>query len=397
MLPILRSAAVLACTFGLVAEAQQPTQANRLAPPSDAQVAEAPQLVPRSEEERRGASRVSHEIVLNVLVTDAAGQPIRGLQESNFTILDNGEDRPIMMFRPAQPAHVVLLLDAVNGSRGSYTAERRAVEKYLESRNAPLAFPVAIAWLAASGIAVNAESQDPMTLLNQVRGASGMHTSRDPEQETAQELGDLTAAPGTILPSDSHAQKVYFGSSEKSRRFVLSVDALTQFAVHEQNVPGRIVVVWVGAGWPLLTGPEFRPDTGEIRARFFARIADLSNALRDAQVTVNAVASPGLLRDAGRSSGDYAPYIGAVTTPDQASAAHLALPVLAVGSGGEVLDRNKDMASAIAQCLSGVDAWYSLVFQSRPSTRPDEYRSLRVRVNIPGAVVRTNTGYYAQP
>ncbi|HKO12940.1 MAG TPA: VWA domain-containing protein [Acidobacteriaceae bacterium] len=354
---------------------------------------EAPQLVPRSEEERRGASRRSHEIVLNVHVTDAAGQAIRGLQESNFTILDNGEDRPIMMFRQAQPPHVVLLLDAVNGSGASYAAERKAVEKYLGSRNTPLAFPVAIGWLSAAGIDVHAESQDPMVLLNQVRGASGIQTWTNPEQDE----GDFVAAPGTIMPSGLHAEERYAGLSDKNRRFVLSVDALTRFALHEQDVPGRIVVVWIGAGWPLLTGPAFRPDTGEMRARFFARLADLSNALRDAQVTLNAVASPGLLRDAGRASGDYAPYLGTVTAPDQASAAHLALPVLATESGGEVLDQEKDMASAIAQCLSGVDTWYSLVFQSRPSTRPDEYRPLQVRVNIPGAVVRTNTGYYAEP
>lgn len=393
MLPVVRSAAVLIFAFSLLAEAQQSSQNKQLPLRSDLpEAGQAPQLVPRSEEARRGASRRSHEIVLNVLVTDAAGQTIRGLQENNFTILDNGEDRPIMMFRPAQPPHVVLLLDAVNGSRASYAAERKAVEKYLGSRNTPLAFPVAIGLLSAAGIDVNPESQDPMVLLNQVRGASGIQTWKKPEQD-----GDFVTAPGTIMPSGLHAEERYAGLSDKNRRFVLSVDALTRFALHEQDVPGRIVVVWIGAGWPLLTGPEFSADTSEMRARFFARIADLSNALRDAQVTLNAVASPGLLRNADRASGDYAPYLGAVTAPDQASAAHLALPVLAAASGGEVLDRDKDMASAIGSCLAGIDSWYSLVFQSRPSSQPDEYRSLRVRVNIPGAVVRTNTGYYAEP
>lgn len=192
-------------------------------------------------------------------------------------------------------------------------------------------------------------------------------------------------------------QKLDLGWTSQNQRFVLSVDALTQFAIRAQQIPGRIVVIWLGVGWPLLAGPGFLPDSPEARTSFFDRIADLSSDLRDAQVTLNAVASPDLLRDARLSAGYYNPLLAGVTAPGQASAAHLALPVLAVHSGGEVLDTEKDIPSAIEDCLARIDSGYMLSFQSHPSSQPDEYRSLQVNVSRPELHVRTVTGYYAQP
>jgi VWFA-related protein len=397
MLQTPRNTVVLICGLALVSQAQQPdpkpevqSQANRPV------AAEASGLIPRSADDRRRASLASHEIVLNVLVKDAAGKPVRGLTESNFTIVD-GRAEPIALFRPAQPPHVILLLDAVNGGRWSFSTERKAVEKYPTSRNTSFSFPVSIGWLSPLGIHLNPESQDPKTLLSQIRAASSVHTWEGSDQPTAHEVGGISASASTILPSDMHAETIDLGSSDKNRRFVLSVDALTNLALKEQNAPGRIVVLWLGAGWPTLTGPGFLLDTADKKDRFFARIADLLNDLRESQITLNEVASLELLRESGVSKEDFVPLMAPVTASSQATAANLALPVLAVQSGGEVLNQGKDMSSAIAECLAGIHSWYMMAFQSLPSREPDEYRPLQVTVDRPGVVVRTNAGYYAQP
>ncbi len=394
----LRCVAVLTLGLALLSPAQQRNQ-QTASPGQSTQPAAgaAPGLIRRSEKERRQENLAAHEIVLNVLVRDAAGKAVRGLAENNFTILDDGKAQPITFFRPAQPPHVVLMLDGVNGSHWSYAAECRAVEKYLRDRSTALEYPVAIGLLSPSGISVNLESQDPKTLLSQVEAASGVRTSTGSEQQTVQDVASTGVRLGSLLPSGMRVQKLDRGWADKNRRFVVSVNALTQFILKEESAPGRIVVLWVGVGWPLLTGPGFLPDTAAMKDRFFDRIAALSNGLREAQVTLNAIASPELLKDASLSQGYYAPYLAAATAPGEASAANLGLPVLAVHSGGEVLDQDKDMAAAIAKSLAGIDSWYTLAFQSLPSSQPDEYRPLEVRVNRPGAVVRTNTGYYAQP
>jgi VWFA-related protein len=397
MLPALQCAALPIFAVAFLLPAQQATSPPASPPLSNRPTAgKTPQLVPRSEAERRIESHQSHEIVLNAFVADATGKPIPGLAENTFTILDNGKSQPITFFRPAQPPHVVLLLDPVNSSRWSYDPQRKAVAKYLTDTKSPLAFPVAIGWLTDAGIDVNPESREPATLLGDLRAAPGQPTSTDPDRPTAQTTAGIGES-RTILPADMRVKKIDIGAAGKNSRFVLSVRALTQFALHEETVPGRIVVLWLGPGWPLLTGPGFLADTPEMKDSFFHRIADLENDLRDAQVTLNAVASPELLRESGLSPAYYAPFLTAVTAPDEASAANLALPVLALHSGGQVLDQNKDLASAIAKALDGLNSWYTLAFESTPSSQPDTWRPLQVTVSVPGACVRTTTGYYAQP
>ena len=77
------------------------------------------------------ATHSSHHIILNVLVTDASGKPVTGLNQSDFTLLDNGQPQKITSFRPlsanaeGQPLHVILLFDAVNNSARNYAASAR--------------------------------------------------------------------------------------------------------------------------------------------------------------------------------------------------------------------------------------------------------------------------------
>jgi hypothetical protein len=104
-----------------------------------------------------------------------------------------------------------------------------------------------------------------------------------------------------------------------------------------------------------------------------------------------------LLRQSGLDRNYYEPFLAAVTAPSEASAPNLSLPVLALHSGGQVLDQDKDIASAIARSLDEIHSWYMLAFQSEPSSQPDEYRPLQVTIDRPGVVVRTTTGYYGQP
>jgi VWFA-related protein len=394
----LRCSAALILSFAFPCHPQQTSQGTGSSQQSNQPASgSAPRLIPRSAQDRNRAARDSHDIVLNVLVTDASGNPVSGLAEKDFTLLDDGQPQPITYFHPAQPAHVILLLDPVNSSKWSYAAESKAVEKYLRQSHAPLALPTAIGWLCGSGIDVNPESRDPQMLLIELRVAPAVRPAASSDNLTDQEITGISESPGTISPSDLRIRQAAPGSNGQNQRFLLSIDKLTQFVLREQNVRGHIIVVWLGAGWPPLTGPGFRPDTPEIQISILDRIADLSNDLRNAQLTLDAVASPDALRSAGLSKAYYDSLLAAVTAPSEASAAHLALPVLAIHSGGQVFDQNKNLAASIADCLANADSGYLLSFQSRPSTQPDEYRPLEVRVDRPGVTIRTTTGYYAQP
>jgi VWFA-related protein len=391
--------------FALSSAAQQ---TNPVSPASEPSAQSAPnatvRLIPRSAEERERTTHSSHHIILNVLVTDASGKPVTGLNESDFTLLDNGQPQKIASFRPLsanaeeQPLHVILLFDAVNNSARNYAAERKAAEKFLAASRGSLPWPIAIAHLSDFGAGVSPSSRDANALLTYLRSLPGeVHQSDNAGDPYTHELYPGVRGPGALPTAQPRVQKVNLQWEDQNQRFLLSLAALNKIAVQQEDIPGRVIVIWIGPGWPLLSGPGFLPDPPEIKSSFFDHIADLSTELREAQMTVDTVATPDLLHSAGFSSGYYSPFLAAVTAPPQANAGNLALPVLASQSGGQVLDDGKDIAAEIAACLADADSWYALSFESAPSAQPDEYRTLQVKVNKPGLITRTNPAYYAEP
>jgi VWFA-related protein len=76
---------------------------------------------------------------------------------------------------------------------------------------------------------------------------------------------------------------------------------------------------------------------------------------------------------------------------------NLGLPVLAVQTGGRVLNLTNDITSAIAECVADANSFYVISFDAPRADKPNEYHSLAVTLDKPGMTARTRTGYYAQP
>jgi hypothetical protein len=73
------------------------------------------------------------------------------------------------------------------------------------------------------------------------------------------------------------------------------------------------------------------------------------------------------------------------------------LQVLAVQTGGIVLNATNNLTAAIASCVAEADSFYTFTFHIGPGREADEYHALTVTVDKPEVVVRTRAGYYAQP
>jgi hypothetical protein len=109
---------ILSFTLSCLAQQVAPTPSTPIQSTTPPHVA----LIPRSHEERESRYRAEHQIFLNATVTDASGKPVTGLKAEDFALLDNGKTRPIASFRAVEghavvyPAHVILMLDAVNNT-----------------------------------------------------------------------------------------------------------------------------------------------------------------------------------------------------------------------------------------------------------------------------------------
>jgi VWFA-related protein len=333
------------------------------------------ELLHRTPDSVEQEQRALRHITLDVVVTDPTGKAIGDLQQQDFTLLDNAKPLPVTSFREiegrtAQPAdEAILLIDAMNPTFQDVILERQGVEKYLRQNGGHLTLPVSIVFLSDAGVKLNQPSRDGNAL-----------------------AADIEKLPATMRQLDS-AQGGY-GSLERLQR---SIHTLTQLSTYEATKPGRKLLLWIGSGWPLMTGPELLVSPKN-QNRFFASIVDVNTKLRQAHMTLYSVASLALSQGITElRTFVYQDYLKGVENAKQADPPHLAVQVLASQSGGQVLNGNGDLAAQIALCVADSDRYYEISFDAAPASNANEYHKLKIKLDKAGLTVRTNQEYYLQP
>jgi hypothetical protein len=94
---------------------------------------------------------------------------------------------------------------------------------------------------------------------------------------------------------------------------------------------------------------------------------------------------------------NYKDFVKGVKSVRQAGSGELALQVLAIQSGGRVLDPGNDLAAQIGKCVEDLSNFYRISFVPARADHSDDYHDLKVEITKPGLSARTNTGFYSQP
>jgi VWFA-related protein len=212
----------------------------------------------------------------------------------------------------------------------------------------------------------------------------------------------------------------------EGERFQISVRALASIVENEAKSSNRKILIWMGPGWPMMTGSNSGSSSAD-RARTFEAIVAISTRIREAHLAIYSIApagspmagTPGVLTQPyggamvaaeapqqGRAGpimsntaegASYKEFLRGVKSAHQAESGDLALQVFAVESGGRVLNPSNDLAGQITQCVEDLRAFYTISFTPAHAAEANEYHEVKVQVSRPGVVVRTNTGYYGQP
>lgn len=312
-------------------------------------------------------------IQLDVVVTDAAGVAVNGLEPWDFKLLQDDQPRKILSFhsyggsvKPDPPVEVILLLDTANQSFQQVAFARTEIARFLGENGGHLAHPTTIILLTDAGIRIqprpSMDGNALVSVLEQVKGQVG-----------------------SINPA--------MGAEGALERLQLSVHQLTAIAENEAKRPGRKLLIWVGPGWPILNGEAFRFSEKD-QARYFDAIVQLSTRLREARLVLYSVAA-----STGTESRTtlYQAFLKGVKSARQADTGNLALKVLVTQSGGRILGPDNDVAGQIDRCIGDADRFYRLTFDPSPAEHADEFHELKLLVDKPGLTARTNTGYYNQP
>jgi VWFA-related protein len=346
--------------------------------------------------ERDGAEGL---IKLDVVVTDAGGKPVSGLERGDFKLLEDGQPQKILSFQEftgrgagaEPPVKIILLIDTIQLPPNLASEERKAVETYLRMDSGHLAHPVSVFLLADTGLwTVTHPSGDGQELAREIERneLTLVRHNAGWQRGSAPALVDLRDP-----PSES------------------SLKALAHIAADERTRPGRKLLLWIGPGWGIGSGayvdakPESASGFGAGAKRgsgaVFGTVCWLSDLLREAHLVLYSFA----VGESANSQGPinkshaefYKDYLGGVRVPRTASFMNLYRKVLAVQSGGRVMDDSLDLGRLIEQCAQEAGYFYRISFDPFRAEHPDEYRDLKVEVNQPELNARTNTGYYDQP
>ena len=330
-------------------------------------------------------------IKLDVVVTDPAGNPVAGLERADFNLLEEGRPQNILSFQELTgrgagaepPVKIILLIDTIQLPPNLASEERNSVEHYLRTDGGHLAHPVSVFLLADSGLwTVTHPSEDGQVLAREIERSEFTLVRHNAGWQTG-------SAPGLVDLRDPPSES--------------ALKALAHIAAEERTRPGRKLLLWIGPGAGIGSGAyaDAKPGSPPV----FPTVCWFSALLREAHLALYSFA----VGEAGAGGADaeaqlnkgrgelYKDYLDGVRSPRKASFMHLYRKVLAVQSGGRVVDESLDLVQQIESCVQDAGYFYRISFDPFRADHPDEYHDLEVVVNRTGLTARTTTGYYDQP
>jgi VWFA-related protein len=323
--------------------------------------------------------------VVDVTAIDSSGQPVYGLKQSDFRILEDGKEQPIKNFeeigvRPVVPPrelppHVytnlqpdtpspavnILLLDLANeapkdstnlGELSASTAmQQRAKQAAIEAiQNMPVGTRVAVLTMTNNLRIVQSFSAD--------RNLEGNATS----QQSLADVGARARRGGTQEPNQC---------VQENNRNRMVLESLDQIAVSTAAIKGRKNLIWYTVGIPAITDPNERPECLPDYSRGLSNTYDLLTA---AQVSVYPVDAAGV---------------------DRLGARQLSEQMVAEATGGVAYSDTNDVATATLKAIDNGANYYSIAYSPPDEKYNGAYHKIDVKVDRPGVTLVFRKGYYA--
>jgi len=281
-------------------------------------------------------------VQLDVVVTDSSGHPVKDpLSEKDFTILEDGKPQKISFFSfqqfegqekqkqlpPQLPPHVttnrpeyrraagppiILLMDGVNTPVENQIVVRQQMLKFLADHFDPR-MRIAVFLLGNELTMLQDFTSDPALLTAAMQkyrsqaSAAGRQGGTDVQLQAPTAEGPVgPQAAGRGASSGTSSQSMP-GLASKLARFEKEVnantlemrightaDALSTIARYLAGFPGRKVVIWFSASFPLNLS-VVDPEDFDVYRSYADRVRNTTNLLSDAQVAIYAVDARGLV------------------------------------------------------------------------------------------------------
>jgi VWFA-related protein len=391
----------------------------------------------------------SNLVVIDVVVSDSQGNPVRGLKQSDFALMEDKKPQTLrhfeehtampasnIKFTPVEkmPAGLftnkvaapvngpvnVLLLDYLNTPLTAQPYARKQLVEFLDK--APAGTRIAVFALTNHLIMLQGFTSDIEVLKAALTRKKGAPQASDilSDATNGGPIGNTTlsdaiandqpAVQGMVtqqMVDDVNRFQALDASFQQDMIARITLDAFNTLARYLVGIPGRKNVIWYSGGFPLNVEPNVNEaDGNDSVVRNDDEVRKTDNLLTRAQVAVYPVDARGVFTDPSLnfSSGN----MDSINADSGAAAAtatmnnltnvaeeHNTMEAMAEDTGGHAFYNTNGLTQAVEKAVENGSNYYTLTYSPTNTEWDARFRSIKVAVDQPSVKLGYRNGYYA--
>jgi len=397
-------------------------------------------------------------VQVSVVVEDKKGNPVTGLKQEDFTVLDEGKSQKIAFFTaavppPATPASeqpsskpvrllpenaftnrydlkgqdppgavTVVLFDALNTAPQDQSFVRKEVIRFLQALKPQ--DHVAVYGLTTQLLILHDFTRDSADLVAAANKFSPKELAAFDATHTPNiDLASLGADPTgwARLQNSINNANAMIGEQYTKDRVAMTVEAMNQIANHVSSIPGRKSVVWISGGLPIQTGssklgkPGYGGPSGigastdnrlpqhdRALVKFDEMVRQVADTLNRSNIAMYAIDAKGVELDPAMDFSKRAALLGDQVRERDTSVlnaeqdARDSSKLLADRTGGLAFFGNNDVRGAVRRAFDDGRYAYNIAFYPNHGQWDGKFREIKIQSKA-GLRLRYRSGYYASP
>jgi VWFA-related protein len=367
----------------------------------------------------------AREVVVDVNVTDAKGNPVHGLTQDNFTVLEDGRPMVPRSFRehrsdqkpaespaaarPSLPPNTftnatapetarplnILMIDSLDTPIATQSIVQKRMVDFADK--APAGTRVAVFSLSPTGklSLVQGFTTDQQLLKNAIKSKKlnlGVPSLEDSGQDInidiSEDMFQGQAAPkqsAMVAQPKATAFNQDVECQHAAERGQYTLSAMAEISRYVSGMPGRKNLLWYSGGFP----DRMRDKQGSVCYDFREDLSVAEGLLGNSHVVVYPVDSRALDLLAKN-----APDSRIVRTQ---ATEHLVMEGVAESTGGKTFFNTNDLAGAAQQAIDTGANYYTIIYAPTNQTMDTRRRSITVKVDQPDLNLLYRHGYHALP
>jgi VWFA-related protein len=361
-------------------------------------------------------------VVIDVVVTDKQGKPVKDLQATDFALAENGAPQTIKHFEvhtslsaedatklaampkmeqniftnyspvPVNGPLTVLVFDALNTKMSDQSIVLKQMLKYLDTPHPGVRmelFELNSGLRLVQGFTSDPEVLRAALVSRKAAPQASAQMDKPDEDEATQITRHDLIAPATqlitnIMNSTGPGQDLNFNRGGAAgfqlwQRQTTTLDAMAALARYLGTLPGRKNLLWFSASFAI---PKSWPDVAQ-------KLHETMALLANSQVAVYPIGAYGLRPDLNTM---WSPT-GLLKKTD---AEYTTMDMMAEDTGGKVFMNSNDIAGAADQAIDDGSNYYTLTYTPANRDWKGEFRKVQVKLAQEGYTLAYRPGYYAE-